>query len=61
MKALLVDDNQKYCAVFLEKMQEFCNNLGIQIVCDFKYNSEDALSSCEKYDIFFLDIELGDI
>lgn len=61
MKALLVDDDLYFCEMFLQSLYENCKVLGIQIECDICYDSGQALQYSNRYDIYFLDIEMPEM
>lgn len=60
MKALFVDDDVTYGSIFLKYMKEYCRKLELKINCDVCSDAGNVLDRAEDYDIYFLDIELGE-
>lgn len=60
MKALFVDDDVTYGEFFLRYMKVYCRELELRIDCDVYSDAGNALDHAENYDIYFLDIELGE-
>lgn len=58
MKAILVDDDVAFCEIFLARLREGAENLGIAIECDVCHNPKDVLQRCIVYDVYLLDIEM---
>lgn len=61
MRALLVDDDSYFCEMFLQSLYENCKVSGIQIECDVCHDSGQALRYSDRYDIYFLDIEMPEM
>ena len=59
MKAILVDDDINFCEIFLARLQDSAEKLGITIECDVCHNSKEALQQNVVYDVYFLDIEMN--
>lgn len=61
MKALLVDDDLYFCELFQRSLYENCKTLDIEIDCDICHDSVQAMDYSDRYDIYFLDIEMPGI
>lgn len=59
MKAILVDDDINFCEIFLARLQNCADKLGITIECDVCHNPNEALQRTVVYDVYFLDIEMS--
>lgn len=59
MKAVLVDDDIHFCGIFLARLQDSTEKLGIRITCDTCHEPEYILQHSVVYDIYFLDIEMN--
>lgn len=60
MKALFVDDDVEYSGIFVKCMNEYCKSLNIKINCDVCNDLKKVLDRVSNYDIYFLDIEMGE-
>lgn len=59
MKAILVDDDINFCEIFLARLKDSAEKLGITIECDICHKSEEILQQTVVYEIYFLDIEMS--
>ncbi|MBD5491829.1 MAG: response regulator transcription factor [Lachnospiraceae bacterium] len=59
MKAILVEDDVNFCEIFLARLRDGVEKLGITIECEVCHNPREALQQTVVYDIYFLDIEMS--
>ncbi len=61
MKALFVDDDVEYSSIFVKYLNEYCANLNLRIECDVCHDLKKIWDIAADYDLYFLDIEMGEI
>ena len=61
MRILICDDDEDFAVRLKNDIEEYMRSAGVDARIDTVFSSEDSLCASEKYDLAFLDIELGGV